>query len=80
MTIKLSDYILEQTISDASVDDIMIEQAVAEVEVASAMLEAYFKQVAMYGDGYFQEMNNGKSETEINFLSRRAHVAATSFL
>lgn len=55
MTIKLSDYILEQTISDASVDDIMIEQAVAEVEVASAMLEAYFKQVAMYGDGYFQE-------------------------
>ena len=61
MTIKLSDYILEQTISDASVDDIMIEQAVAEVEVASAMLEAYFKQVAMYGDGYFQE---GKYENQ----------------
>lgn len=55
MTIKLSDYILEQTISDASVDDIMIEQAVAEVEVASCLLEAYFKQVDMYGEGYFQE-------------------------
>ena len=48
MNIKLSDFILEQTVSTASIIDIELEQAVAEVEVGSALLEAYFKQAEMY--------------------------------
>lgn len=47
MKIKLSDFILEQAISDASVDDIIIEQLSAEVDVCLALMEAYFKQYKM---------------------------------
>ena len=59
MTIKLEDFVLEQTISEASVIDIELEQAVAEVEVASALMEAYFKQLDMIEDEepeIFEEM------------------------
>ena len=50
MNIKLSDYILENSISSASVDDIMLEQSIAEVEVTSCLLESYFRQyeIALY--------------------------------
>lgn len=47
MQIKLSDYIMEQTISEASMFDIEMEQSLAEVEVSVALCEAYFKQLAM---------------------------------
>lgn len=50
MNIKLSDYILENSISSASVEDIMLEQSIAEVEVTSCLLESYFRQyeIALY--------------------------------
>lgn len=47
MRIKFSDYILEQSISDAVVSDIALEQAKAEVEVTLAITEAYIKQMEM---------------------------------
>ena len=47
MTIKLSDFILEQSISDASTIDIMLEQAEAELEVSIKLAEAYAKQLTM---------------------------------
>lgn len=40
----LENYVLEQSINMASVDDIMLEQAVAEFEVAVAILECYQKE------------------------------------
>lgn len=45
MRIKLSDYILEQSISDASASDIVLEQSIAEIEVSMAVCEAYIKQM-----------------------------------
>jgi uncharacterized protein YwqG len=45
MKIKLSDYILEQSISDASASDIVLEQNLAGVEVAKALCEAYIKHI-----------------------------------
>lgn len=56
MQIKLSDYIMEQNISEASMFDIEMEQALAEVEVSVALCEAYFKQLAM--GTVFQEALN----------------------
>ena len=47
MRIKFSDYILEQSISDASVSDITLEQSIAEAEVSMAICEAYMKQMDM---------------------------------
>jgi hypothetical protein len=47
MVIKLSDYILEQSVSDASVTDIEIERVFAEMDVSMCLLNAYLKQ-AMY--------------------------------
>lgn len=47
MRIKLSDYILEQSISDTSVSDIALEQTKAEIEVSMAICEAYIKQMDM---------------------------------
>ena len=47
MKIKLSDFILEQSVSDAEVADIVIEQAMSEIEVCTALLEAYIKEFAM---------------------------------
>lgn len=52
MTIKLSDFILEQSISDANVYDIIIEQAAAELDVCMKLAEAYSKQMALE---YFSE-------------------------
>lgn len=53
MKIKLSDYILEQSISDASIDDIEYERIKAELEVATAIAESYVK---AYNMGLFQEV------------------------
>ena len=47
MVIKLSDYILEQSVSDASVSDVEIERVFAEMDVSMCLLNAYLKQ-AMY--------------------------------
>ena len=47
MKIKLSDYILEQSISDASVDDIEFERIIAELNVAMAVAESYVKEYNM---------------------------------
>jgi hypothetical protein len=58
MIIKLSDYIIEQSISDASASDIALEQAKAEVEVTSAICEAYIKQFFMEADD-----ENGKPQS-----------------
>ena len=43
MIVKLSDFVLEQSISDASVNDIALEQYQAEYNVADAMANAYMK-------------------------------------
>ena len=53
MIIKLSDYVLEQSISDASINDIELEQLVAEMEVCCKLAMAYNKQLLM--ESYFQE-------------------------
>ena len=53
MVIKLSDYILEQSISGASIDDIGLEQLVAEMDVCCKLAMAYNKQLLM--ESYFQE-------------------------
>jgi hypothetical protein len=53
MKIKLSDYILEQSISDASIDDITLEQLKAELRVDIAINEFYIKN---YNMGLFQEV------------------------
>ena len=45
--IKLSDYILEQSISDASVSDIEIERLFAEMDVCFAMMEFFNKEQSM---------------------------------
>ena len=44
MQIKLSDYILEQSISDQEVSNILLEQAIAEANVAFSLCDAYLKQ------------------------------------
>ena len=44
MAIKISDYIMEQEISNASVDDIELARCFAEMEVISAMINCYAKQ------------------------------------
>ena len=47
MKIKLSDYILEQSISNASIDDIAFETALAELSVNAKIMEYYLKQMNM---------------------------------
>ena len=47
MKIKLSDYILEQSISNASIDDISFETALAELSVNAKIMEYYLKQMNM---------------------------------
>jgi hypothetical protein len=66
MTIKLSDYILEQSISQSEIADIAMEQAIAEIEVSMALCEAYFKQQSM---GIVQEFDMEKSHPIIKFLT-----------
>lgn len=46
-TIKLSDYILEQSVSDASISDIEIERLFAEMDVCLAMMEFFIKEQSM---------------------------------
>lgn len=53
MRIKLSDYILEQSISTSSAIDIELEQLVAEMDVCCKLAMAYNKQLLM--EDYFQE-------------------------
>ena len=45
MIVKLSDFILEQTVSNADVIDISMEQAKAEIDVYSALLDVYCKNI-----------------------------------
>ena len=47
MKIKLSDYILEQSISEADTTDILLEQAMSELEVCTSLAYAYLKQLTM---------------------------------
>ena len=44
MQIKLSDYILEQSVSDQEISNILLEQAIAEANVAFSLCDAYLKQ------------------------------------
>ena len=53
MRIKLSDYILEQSVSTSSAIDIELEQLVAEMDVCCKLAMAYNKQFLM--EDYFQE-------------------------
>lgn len=46
-TIKLSDYILEQSVSDVSISDIEIERLFAEMDVCLAMMEFFIKEQSM---------------------------------
>ena len=63
MAIKISDYIMEQEISNASVADIELARCFAEMEVISALIDCYAKQeiIAEYSStdisefGIFQE-------------------------
>lgn len=53
MTIKYSDFILEQSISDASTYDIEMERIISEMDVCISLLDAYQKRYIMemtYGD------------------------------
>ena len=47
MIIKLSDYILEQSISEAEVNDIEIQKDLAEIEVLNCLCEYQFKLMNM---------------------------------
>ena len=47
MVIKLSDYILEQSVSDAQVVDIFLEHDLAEIEVYTMLCKAYLKQIEL---------------------------------
>lgn len=58
MIISLSNYIMEQDVSSASIDDIYEEQFAAQFDVASCIAEAYCKQLQMLegvDDDYFTE-------------------------
>lgn len=57
MKIKLSDYIMEQSISDASASDIVLEQNLAGVEVAKALCEAYIKHIdaMIYSEAAYED-------------------------
>ena len=61
MVIKLSDYILEQSISGASIDDIGFEQLIAEMDVCCKLAMAYNKQLLM--ESYFQEDGEATAST-----------------
>lgn len=56
MKIKLSDYILENSVSDADVSDIKLEQARAELNVCLAILD---KRIKDYDMGLYQELFMG---------------------
>ncbi len=72
---KMSDYILEQDISSASVMDIELAQSYAEMSVATALMECYLKQEAIieYAScdasefGVFMEAGDGKSTDKAKF-------------
>ena len=51
MVIKLSDYILEQSISDASVDDIELERLFAEMNVKLSLIDALLKDSSLIQEG-----------------------------
>lgn len=71
-TVKLSDYILEQTISTSNVSDIEIERLFAECEVQLSLLEAYTKQAMIQEslrsiiNGQVQKMANKASTTQVS--------------
>lgn len=74
---KMSDYILEQDISSASVMDIEIQQAYAEMAVASALMDCYLKQATImeYAScdasefGVFVESDDSTSKESKGFIN-----------
>ena len=66
MQIKLSDYIMEQTISDASVIDIEIERCKAEIDVINKICEAEIKMINM-GMIVMEAETNGAASVLGNF-------------
>ena len=67
MKIKLSDYILEQSISTASIDDITLEQLKAELCVDIAINEFYIKN---YNMGLFQEVAAQPAQAQDNPMQK----------
>lgn len=47
MLVKLSDFLLEQEVSNSDISDIVIEQAMAEFDVCLKLTNAYYKQLLM---------------------------------
>lgn len=79
MKIKLSDYIMEQAISDASASDIIIEQAQAEMEVSAALCEAYIKEIDSF---YYteQQLYPKRSPSGIGESIHRLKIMIGNFL
>jgi hypothetical protein len=74
MKIKLSDYILEQSISEADTTDILLEQAMSELEVCTSLAYAYLKQLTME-----EYMNpDGELTAEDVVTEASAEAAATT--
>lgn len=65
MIVTLSDYIMEQTVSPASCEDITMEQGLAEMEVYTALANAYAKQILMleYAAEYTMEADGETATT-----------------
>ena len=59
MVIKLSDYILEQSVSDAQIVDIFLEQDLAEIEVCCNLCKAYLKQIEL--ESYYEPIDDENS-------------------
>lgn len=72
----LQNFILEQDINEASVDDILLEQAIAEFEVASALLDCAIKQsiileYATVDEGsIYMEANDDKADKSADFKAK----------
>lgn len=65
MIVTLSDYIMEQTVSPASCEDIAMEQGLAEMQVYTALANAYAKQIMMleYAAEYTMEADDETATT-----------------
>ena len=72
MKIKLSDYILEQSISEADTTDILLEQAMSELEVCTSLAYAYLKQLTM------EEYMNPDGELTAEDVVTEASAEATA--
>ena len=72
MIIQLSDYMLEQTVSDANVSDITLEQYDAQIEVSTALVRAYSKAMDMM---IYSEADTSTSTEEKPGLLKRIWAA-----